>query len=133
MKMKFVTFRDYHGEQIIVFPAHMQHAEFSRAVCGVSYGDMEPIAGGFVLDGECVGHSVSLGMSARPQDTELLKTLLGGDEELTDEEMGIERSTERTPTFSESYSSLFQKNKTSGKPPVNSLTKNQRKRLNKKK
>ena len=133
MKMKFVTFYDYHGEQIIVFPAHMQHAQFASAVCGVSYGDMKPIAGGFVVDGECVGHSVSLGMSARPEDTELLDTLLGRGVKLTDEELGVERSVEPTPTFSQEYGGLYRREKTVTRPPVNTLTKNQRKRLNKKK
>lgn len=77
MKMKFVTFLDYHGEQIIVFPDHIQHLQFSRAVNQASYSEMEPIAGGFVVDGECVGESISLGLASRTEDTELLKSLQG--------------------------------------------------------
>lgn len=115
MKMKFVTFLDYHGEQIIVFPDHIQHLQFAKAVNNASYSDMRPIAGGFVVNGECVGESVSLGMSSRPEDTELLKTLQGSNSGIgitigrPDYPIGIERGIN---------------------PLV--MTKNQRKRLNKK-
>tara|TARA_R110000772_G_scaffold154491_1_gene265530 strand:- start:196 stop:546 length:351 start_codon:yes stop_codon:yes gene_type:complete len=81
MKMKFVTFEDYHGEQIIVFPDHIQHAQFARAVKQAAFSDMEPISGGFVVNGECVGESISLRMDSRPEDTELLKTLMGNQKE----------------------------------------------------
>jgi hypothetical protein len=109
VNQKFVTFKDYHGEQIIVFPDHIQHAKFAAAVSGAAFSKMMPIAGGFVVDGKCVGESVSLRMSSRPEDTELLKSLFGG---------SIEQ-----PEANEDKSR-----------PINSpsLTKNQRKRLNKK-
>ncbi|HHZ94179.1 MAG TPA: hypothetical protein EYN67_01175, partial [Flavobacteriales bacterium] len=81
MKQKFVTFSDYHGEQIIVFPDHLQHLQFAKAVQSAAYSDMEPISGGFVVDGECVGKSISLRLESRPEDTELLKTLMGNREE----------------------------------------------------
>jgi len=80
--MKFVTFIDYHGEQIIVFPDHIQHLQFAKAIQSASYSDMEPIAGGFVVNGECVGKSISLGMGSREEDTVLLKTLQGEQDEV---------------------------------------------------
>jgi hypothetical protein len=109
MKQKFVTFRDYHGEQIIVFPDHIQHARFAEAVSKAAFSKMVPIAGGFVVDGQCVGESVSLRMSSRPEDTELLQSLLGN--RIKQAEVNEDKAL-----------------------PINSpsLTKNQRKRLNKK-
>ena len=110
--MKFVTFEDYHGEQIIVFPDHIQHAQFAKGVSAAAYSDMEPIAGGFVVNGECVGESISLRVGSRPEDTELLKTLMGN------------------------HSSPFYNQKTVEVKPKaikpSLLTKNQRKRMNKK-
>jgi len=113
--MKFVTFEDYHGEQIIVFPDHIQHAQFAKGVQGAAFSDMRPIAGGFVVDGECVGKSVSLRLESRPEDTELLKTLMGNREEYIHHivpEIKIQHEPVRAS------------------PKL--LTKNQRKRLNKK-
>ena len=112
MKMKFVTFEDYHGEQIIVFPDHIQHLQFARAVSQASHSKMTPIAGGFVVDGECVGESISLRMSSRPKDTELLKTLQGNRSVIPRFDCDTER---------------YEKAKSK-----EALTKNQRKRLNKK-
>lgn len=76
--MKFVTFDGYHGEQIIVFPAKLQHLSFSECVTRESFGAMRPISGGFVKDGKCIGESISLGMASRGEaDTKLLNDLLG--------------------------------------------------------
>ena len=110
--MKFVTFEDYHGEQIIVFPDHIQHAQFARAVQQAAFSDMEPISGGFVVDGECVGKSISLRMDSRPEDTQLLDALLGVQKEYVED-----RFPEKTGVTA---------------TPHKSLTKNQRKRANKK-
>jgi hypothetical protein len=115
MKMKFVTFSDYHGEQIIVFPDHIQHAQFARGVQGAAFSDMRPIAGGFVVDGECVGKSISLRLESRSEDTELLKTLMGNRINTTPAIDYVFQSVSREPVVKPS-----------------SLTKNQRKRLNKK-
>lgn len=112
MKMKFVTFIDYHGEQIIVFPDHIQHLQFARAVNSASFSDMEPISGGFVVDGECVGESISLGLSSRPQDTDLLKTFMGESARKI-EAIDVNPVIHKKPTVANS-----------------SMTKNQRKRLN---
>ena len=77
-RMKFVTFDGHRGEQIIVFPPILQHREFALSVTNGSYGGMEPISGGFVVDGKCVGKSISLGMESRgDEDTALLSQLLG--------------------------------------------------------
>jgi hypothetical protein len=112
--MKFVTFSDYHGEQIIVFPDHIQHAQFARAVKQAAFSDMEPIAGGFVVNGECVGKSISLRMDSRPEDTDLLKTLMGTSKEYV-RHITPEIKIQRDPVRSS--------------PRL--LTRNQRKRLNK--
>lgn len=75
--MKFVTFDGYHGEQIIVFPRKIQHSSFAHEIERLSFGTMKPISGGFVLNGECVGESVSLKMKSRGDaDTKLLKDLM---------------------------------------------------------
>ena len=76
--MKFVTFDGHKGEQIIVFPKVMQHLDFAEKVKEMSVGGMRTIAGGFVVDGECVGKSISLRMGSRGDaDTKLLKQLQG--------------------------------------------------------
>lgn len=76
-KLKFVTFYNGAGaEEIIVFPAVIQHLAFAESVTELSFGRLRAVSGGFVMDGECVGESVSLGMKAREEDTELLKKLL---------------------------------------------------------
>jgi len=75
--MKYVVFNGYNGEQIIVFPKKLQHAQFAESVRNMSFGQMEAISGGFVEDGECVGKSISLRMESRGEaDTALLETLL---------------------------------------------------------
>ena len=76
--MKFVTFDGNRGEQIIVFPKIMQHLDFAEKVRAMSFESMHPISGGFVVDGECVGKSISLRISSRGDaDTKLLKQLQG--------------------------------------------------------
>ncbi len=74
-KKKFVTFVDYqHKEHIMVFPEKIQHSSFASAISELSFGELKPVSGGFVKDGECFGKSISLNMESRPQDTELLKS-----------------------------------------------------------
>ena len=86
-KMKFVTFDGYEGEKIIVFPAIIQHSDFARSVTQMSYNGLHPISGGFVIDGQCVGESISLRMKSRGEaDTALLKTLLNIPEEVEEDE-----------------------------------------------
>lgn len=72
---KFVTFNGYNGLQIIVFPCKIQHRNFANSIHELSYGTMEAVSGGFVLDGECVGNSISLRMEATARDTALLQEL----------------------------------------------------------
>lgn len=76
-EMKFVTFYGYNGEQIIVFPRKIQHLQFAESIEKLSFGTMRPISGGFVVDGKCVGESISLSMESRgDEDTALLSSLL---------------------------------------------------------
>lgn len=78
-KMKYVVFSGCGGEQIIIFPRKIQHLQFARSVERLSYGTMLPISGGFVVDGECVGVSFSLGMESRGElDTRLISEMLKG-------------------------------------------------------
>ena len=75
-EIKFVTFWNGHEEQIVVFPKIIQHSVMADNVQRSSFGSLRPIAGGFVVNGECVGESESLRMKARPEtDTALLKKL----------------------------------------------------------
>ena len=77
--MKYVVFYGYHGEQIIIFPKKIQHKQFADSIEQLSYGTMRPVSGGFVIDGKCVGESISLGMTSRgDEDTKLISDLLKG-------------------------------------------------------
>ena len=77
-RMKFVTFDGNRGEQIIVFPPILQHSNFADSVTRNSFNGMHPISGGFVVDGKCIGKSISLRMESRgDKDTALLNQLLG--------------------------------------------------------
>lgn len=76
--MKYVTFKGFGGKEIIVFPDSMQHKRFAEAARELSFGALRPISGGFVVDGECVGESISLRMKSRGNlDTALLTQLEG--------------------------------------------------------
>ena len=77
-KMKYVAFDGYIGEQIIVFPAKIQHLDFANSVSRMSFGSMNAISGGFVAGGKCYGKSISLRMESRGDlDTALLEKLKG--------------------------------------------------------
>lgn len=78
-RMKFVTFVGYNREEhIIVFPPIIQHREMARSVTENSLGSLKPISGGFVVNGECIGKSVSLNMKSRgDEDAALLIQLMG--------------------------------------------------------
>lgn len=77
--MKYVVFYGFNGEQIIIFPKKIQHKQFADIIAQLSYETMRPISGGFVVDGKCVGKSISLGMESRGcADTALIKGLLKG-------------------------------------------------------
>ena len=76
-EMKYVTFDGHHGEQIIIFPKIIQHSVMANNVKESSFGSMRPIAGGFIVNGECVGRSESLRMDSRGDiDTALILPLL---------------------------------------------------------
>jgi hypothetical protein len=91
-EMKFVVFNGHHGEQIVVFPKIIQHSVMAEDVHKSSFGGMRPISGGFIVDGECVGESESLGMKSRPEDTSLLQGLVtAAEHSLADEHFSKER------------------------------------------
>ena len=107
MKQKYITFDSYHGEQYLIpFPEFIQHSVFSKHVQEASpYRPMHPISAGFIVDAQCSGISESMRLKSRPkEDTDLLIKMLA-----ISEEKLIEVNT-----------------------PRRELTKNQRKRLNKK-
>ena len=79
-EMKYVVFDGYEGEQIIIFPKKIQHSVMANDVESSSFGTMTPISGGFIVNGKCVGESVSLRMKSRLEiDTALIPALLGLD------------------------------------------------------
>jgi hypothetical protein len=77
---KFITFiGGIEEKQIVIFPSSIQHSDFANAVKALSYEKLRTISGGFVVNGECVGKSISLGMKSRGKaDTILLKNLQKG-------------------------------------------------------
>ena len=76
---KYVVFKYFREEFIIIFPETLTHAELARGVTKMSKY-MNPISGGFIEDGKCVGESISLDMKSRGEaDTLLIKELLGED------------------------------------------------------
>ena len=78
-ELKFVSFRGYQEDCIIVFPKKIQHLLFAEAITRLSYGELTPISGGFVENGECVGKSISLRMGSSADDTKLLNDMLKSD------------------------------------------------------
>lgn len=80
--MKFITTRDEQGkEELFVFPRTVPHDAMAEVVgrirnqMGGNWRRIrrEPVSAGFVdAAGECFGHSETLGLSARPEDSVLL-------------------------------------------------------------
>lgn len=76
MDTKFVTFYSRSsGEEIMIFPSHIQHSHFSESVKRMTFKGIRPISGGFIVNGKCVGRSESLDLDSRPEDTVLLQDL----------------------------------------------------------
>lgn len=81
--MKYIVTRDESGrEEAFVFPRTIDHdamAEVLGRIKNQTHGNWrrvfrEPVSAGFMdQDGICYGKSETLGLSARPEDTELLK------------------------------------------------------------
>lgn len=86
--MKFITTADDDGvEQVFVFPRAIHHdtmAEVLGHIKNQTHGNWHrvfryPVAAGFVdAHGQCHGKSETLNLSARPQDTALLKAQMQG-------------------------------------------------------
>jgi|TARA_B100001079_G_C15938343_1_gene309560 hypothetical protein len=73
---KYVVFEYFSEEFIIIFPETLTHAELASGVTKMSKY-MNPISGGFIEHGKCVGESISLDMKSRGDtDTLLLKGLM---------------------------------------------------------
>ena len=76
-KVKYVVFKNITQEHIVIFPEVLTHIELANSITEMSEY-LEPISGGFIDDGKCVGSSVSLDMKSRGEaDNLLLKKLLG--------------------------------------------------------
>ena len=87
-KMKYVVFYSHKGEEIIIFPKVIQHSVMAENVEDSSFGSMRPISGGFVVNGLCVGESLSLRMKSRGEkDTALIPRMLDIEECIDDEVM----------------------------------------------
>ena len=80
--IKYVVF-DFLGEEyIVIFPELLTHIEVAKSVTKMSKY-MEPISGGFIEHGECMGESISLDMKSRGEaDTLLLEKLSPDAEEV---------------------------------------------------
>ena len=79
--MKYIVTKTEDGtEEIFLFPKSVNHKMFSESVYAIkdqSHGNWkrirrETVSAGFIEGGRCTGHSESLGISSREQDTSLL-------------------------------------------------------------
>lgn len=104
--MKYVVFNGNNGEEIIIFPRRIQHSDFAEQVAKLSFCSMRPISGGFIVNGECVGESISLRMKSRgDKDTELVIKMLDLDVET------LESTTPSNPHFPSKTKPSINKNK----------------------
>lgn len=80
--MKFITTRNEAGtEELFLFPRSIHHDAMAEVLEGIkdkTDGNWireyrHPVAAGFVTAGYCYGSSETLGLSARPEDTDLLR------------------------------------------------------------
>lgn len=80
--MKFITTVDDAGhEEVFLFPRNIEHAAMAEVLGRIKNQTSgqwyrvfrKPIAAGFVkANGNCYGHSETLNLSARPEDSALL-------------------------------------------------------------
>ena len=81
---KYVVISLHGKESIFVFPKEIDHDRFVEGLQAIRFGathrwerkyrDGDVVSAGFVENGECVGHSVTLDKSSRPDlDTALLR------------------------------------------------------------
>ena len=79
--MKYIVTTNENGEEeIFIFPCSVNHDVMAEAVASMrnqTHGNWrrvhrETISAGFVEAGMCLGKSESLGLSSRPQDSNLL-------------------------------------------------------------
>lgn len=80
-EMKYIVTQDENGkEEIFIFPKSQNHDCFAESVEGIrnqTWGNWErifrrPISAGFTDGVKCYGHSETLGLKSRPEDTQLL-------------------------------------------------------------
>lgn len=81
-EMKYVVvFSEEQGEQLFIFPKNINHDDFAETLSYIKTGDRgnwqrifrTPISAGFTDGSTCYGHSESLNISSRKQDTSLLQ------------------------------------------------------------
>lgn len=75
---KYVAFRSCRGDdEIVVFPKIIQHSYMADMVEKNSFGGLDRVSGGFIINGQCVGESESMRLESRGDvDTALLPKLL---------------------------------------------------------
>jgi hypothetical protein len=88
MKMKYIVTTGEAGiEEIFLFLPTINHDTMAEAVSGIKNSTRgnwhrvhrQAVSAGFVSrEGVCYGRSESLGLSARPSDTQLLARFMGG-------------------------------------------------------
>ena len=80
-EMKYIVTQDENGkEEIFVFPKSVNHdcmGEVLGYIKNQTWGNWErvfrfPISAGFTDGVKCYGHSETLGLKSRPEDTQLL-------------------------------------------------------------
>lgn len=82
--MKYIVTATEEGkEEMFLFPRSVQHDIMADAVYALkdqNHGSWKriyrkPISAGFIVGGECTGYSETLGIGARPEDTNIFRNL----------------------------------------------------------
>jgi len=81
VEMKYVVVSsDEAGEQLFIFPENIDHDVFAGVLSYIKHGGRnwtrphrKPVSAGFTDGKECYGHSETLGLGSRPQDSNLLR------------------------------------------------------------
>jgi hypothetical protein len=71
--MKYIRFQS-RPPTFVCFPDFVEHRPVADALAPV-YG--APVSAGFVQSGECVGRSDGLNLDSRPEDTRLMRAVMG--------------------------------------------------------
>jgi hypothetical protein len=85
--MKYICVLTENGtHEVFTFPNTVNHDAMMQGLSRLkdkTYGNRKgelrvPVSAGFVVDGVCFGRSITLNISSRPEDTEILKAQNNG-------------------------------------------------------